>query len=574
MLAQLSPDLMSRRRRLLILLIAFGLIGLAISLRLFFWQVVQHDRLGELATMEHEQRVPIAPRRGVIRDSRGYVLATNVAANVVYAAPHEIKDVAKTATRLSPLLNKPYDTLVQSLSRPDRFYVSLARRVPWQKGEEIEKLKETEGLPGVYLEPESRRIYPADTFAAHIIGFANYDNQGFYGVEGYYDEAIRGEPGFIIQETDVVRRENPLGSRSYSPPIDGADVYLTLDRAIQAFVELKLEETIRVQRAAGGVIIVVEPKTGKILAMASRPVFNPNTFDAPTTDKSTFINQAISSGFELGSVFKIVTMAAALDAGVITPQSTFNDPGYILVSGVTLHNYNRAGHGPINPTQILEYSSNVGMVQVAQRLGKDRFYRYIKAFGFGEKLGIDLAGEAAGVLPDPNAKTWQELTLANNSFGQGLTMTPLQMTMAAAAIANGGVLLKPYVVDRVVGGATTQVNRPTAIRQVIRPEVSRTMSEMLTTAVNQYGKVAAIPGYKVAGKTGTAQWPNPQTKTYDPHLTVTSFVGYAPANDPQFLILVTIDRPQGSIWAQEVAAPLFQEIASWLLLYLRLPPGR
>jgi cell division protein FtsI/penicillin-binding protein 2 len=438
---------------------------------------------------------------------------------------------------------------------PERRYALLATEVPPETGEAIAALS----LRGIYLEPQPRRWYPNGPLAGHMLGFVNRENVAVYGVEAYYDEELRGRKGSQFSDGLEYR---------LIPPRDGYDVVLTIDRAVQSMVEERLAAAVARYEATGGDVVVVDPRTGAILAMASYPPFDPNEY--ASTPPERWANPAIAIVHEPGSVVKVLTMAAGLQAGVVTPESTYEDVGTIEYGGIQISNWDRKSHGVTSMTRLLQLSLNVGAVHIADALGRERFYDFMRKFGFGEPTGIDLAGEVGGILRTPDDPGWYPADLATNSFGQGVAVTPLQITMAVAALANGGVLMRPYVVDRIVDGEVViRKARPQPVRRVVSEAVADAVSEMMVAVVEGRVTNAMVPGYTVAGKTATAQIPTPDG--YEKHGTIASFVGFVPADEPRFVMLVKIDRPnrpRGS----ESAAPAFAEIAAELVRLLDIPP--
>jgi len=505
----------------------------------------------------------VASHRGLITDRRGYFLALNTFEYDVSAAPNLINKPQVSASRLSPLLGLSPDKLLSLLTQ-DVPYVLLQPRVSNEVAEAIAALK----LSGIYLDPKLRRKYPEGKLAAHLLGFVRYDCNGAYGLEGYYDLTLKGTgtlPKGVVYPWDEAL---PIVFDKLALPPDGPYLILTLDRNIQYLVERELAEAVRKYDANGGTVIVMDPKTGAILAMASYPSYDPNHFyDVPP---ELYNNPAVSEQYEPGSVFKIITMAAGLDAGVITPQSTFYDSGTIEVGGWPIHNPGQRAHGLVSMTDILAYSLNVGVAYVSTSLGEERFYTYLRRFGFGCETGIDLYGEIAGSLKMPGSNKWSKADLGTNAFGQGVAVTPLQMITAVAAVANRGFLMKPYVVGRIVDDQGVVVTQPTVVRQVISTQTAEQLTDMLVETVERGAELAIVTGYDIAGKTGTAQIP--VGDHYDPELTIASFVGYAPADDPRFIALVKIDKPRMATEGTQVAAPVFKAIAERLFVLLDVPP--
>jgi cell division protein FtsI/penicillin-binding protein 2 len=354
----------------------------------------------------------------------------------------------------------------------------------------------------------------------------------------------------------------------FVPPVSGATLYLTIDRNIQYLIETELEQAVIRYGAQRGSVIVLNPKTGAILGMANYPAYDPNDYSA--SPESLFFDPNVSEQYEPGSVFKIITMAAGLDAGAVSPGTFVYDGGHMEVGGRVIYNWDRQGHGNVDMTDVLAQSLNVGIAQVATALGKERFYTYVKRFGFGHLTEIDLSSEGPGTLKTPREANWYESDLGTNSFGQGIAVTPVQIAIAVSAIANEGLLMKPYVLQRLVEGEREVEVQPTVVRRAVSSETARTLTNMLVEAQERANSEALLPGYRVAGKTGTAEIPVPGG--YHPTLTLASFVGYLPADDPQVLVLVIIDRPTSSRWGNTTASPTFRRIAEQLVVLLDIPP--
>ncbi|MGQ9627202.1 MAG: peptidoglycan D,D-transpeptidase FtsI family protein [Anaerolineae bacterium] len=550
--------------RRLIFLLAF-LVGFALMLlvQLLRWQVLEHDQLARLAEQEHNVREMVISRRGNIFERNGYLLATDLFQYEVSAAPNLISNLWETTEKLAPYLNLSRSKLYEALSK-DVPYVLLDRHVPQKNGEIIAAWN----LMGITVQPRPKRIYPERELAAHLLGFVNETHKGYYGLEGYYDSILRGEEQILEKEKDPEGREILLEPYHALALSKGKDLVLTIDRTIQYMVERKLKEAINKYGAESGTIIVMDPRRGAILALANFPTFNPNDF--AKTPAELFVNPAVSNQYEPGSVFKIITLAAGLDAGVITPNTTFYDGGAIEVGGRVIMNWDRQGHGLVDMTDVLAKSLNVGAAYVSTSLGWDRFYSYVRRFGFGRLTEVDLDGEWPGSLRLPGDSEWHQSDLGTNSFGQGIAVTPLQMINSVAAVANRGFLMKPYVVEKVIDGDDAVETKPVVVRRAISSEAAAQLTAMLMEAVEEETTLAAVPGYKIAGKTGTAQIPTPGG--YDPYNTIASFIGYAPADDPQFIVLVKLDRPKVSPWGSQVAAPVFREVAEELFVYLDIPP--
>jgi cell division protein FtsI/penicillin-binding protein 2 len=531
--------------------------------QLFRWQVLEHQTFLTLAEAEHQAEVVIRPRRGALYDRKGFLMAADTFQYQVSASPRMISDPYAAADRLFPLLEMSRDETLAALTS-DVPWISLSRGVPQPLGETILDWD----ITGIQVEPRAKRVYPEGTLAAHLIGFVNDNDNGFYGVEGYYNAMLQGTPGLRQGERDPFGSSIPIGPGQFLPPLDGKSLVLTIDRTAQYIVEKELADAVARYQAESGTVVVLDPKTGAILAMASWPTYDPNHF--AETDQRLFPDPAVSEQYEPGSVFKVITLAAGLDSGVITPDTTIYDGGVIEVGGRTMYDWDRQPHGTVNMTTVLAKSLNVGAAQVAVMQGKERFYTYLRRFGFGRITEVDLDSEGPGTLKTPGDPDWHESDLGTNSFGQGIAVTPLQMTVAIAAVANDGLLMKPHVVQEIIEGDHVLSVQPTVVRRAVLAQTARTLTEMLVAAVSQEAELALVPGYRVAGKTGTAQIPVPGG--YHPSLTVASFAGYLPADDPAVVILVVINKPQTSPWGGQVAAPVFAHIAQQLMILLDVPP--
>jgi cell division protein FtsI/penicillin-binding protein 2 len=446
----------------------------------------------------------------------------------------------------------------------DSPWIPLAQNAPQAVGETILEWD----IIGLQAEPRAKRVYPEGDLGAHLLGFVNNNGNGFYGVEGYYDDMLRGKAGLQTGERSPFGEIIPLGASHYVPPVSGATLFLTVDRSVQHLIERELKTAVQEYGAQGGSVVVLEPKTGAILGMASYPAYNPNNYNA--SDDSLYFDPVVSRQYEPGSVFKVVTMAAGLDAGVVGPMGTIYDGGSIEVGGRVIYNWDRQSHGTVDMTEVLAQSLNVGIAQVAVALGKDRFYTYVKRFGFGRLTEADLSSEGPGTMKTPKDADWHESDLGTNSFGQGIAVTPLQIALAVGAVANDGLLVKPHIVSRIMDSERDIEVKPVVVRRAVSQQTAQTLTGMLVEALKRANSEALVPGYEVAGKTGTAEIPVPGG--YHPTLTLASFAGYLPANDPQVLVLVIIDRPTSSRWGNTTAAPTFKRIAEQLVVLLNIPP--
>ncbi len=538
-------------------------IGLVLVGQLVRWQVIEHHRFIAWAEAEHKDEIVIPARRGDIRDSSGHLLATDLIEYDISASPKIISDPDAVAERLQEYLDMSQSDLATKL-RSNQLWVPLKKGLPQADGEAILKMD----IIGIQVEPQSRRVYPEGEMAAHLLGFVNSNGNGFYGVEGNYDSMLKGAPGLQAGERSPFGELIPMGASRFVPPTTGSNLYLTIDRNVQFLIERELERAVIEYQAQSGSVVVLNPKTGAIMGMTGYPAYNPNSYS--DSDEYLFADPNVSNQYEPGSVFKIITMAAGLDATEVGPYGTIYDGGSIEVGGRVILNWDREGHGTVDMIDVLAKSLNVGVAQVAVALGKDRFYTYLKRFGFGQLTGVDLASEGPGTLKTPKEASWHESDLGTNSFGQGIAVTPLQIASAVGAVANNGLLMKPYIVERIVTGDRTVEMQPSVVRRAISEETADVLTDMLVEALERAGSRARVPGYKVAGKTGTAQIPVPGG--YHPTLTLASFSGYLPADDPQVLVLVIIDRPLTSKWGSQTAAPTFSTIAQQLAVLLDIPP--
>jgi cell division protein FtsI/penicillin-binding protein 2 len=550
------------RRLAFLVAILIGLV-LVIVVQLFRLQVFQRVA-GDIPLPPPPNYQPeVASHRGLIVDCHGYFLALNTFEYDVSAAPNLIEDPQGVAEQLWPILDLSPNELLSLLTQ-DVPYVPVKSRASKEVAEAITSLE----LEGIYLESKLRREYPEGGLAAHLMGFVTFDCDGAYGLEGYYDSLLKGTSTLSKRIVYSWDEALPIVFDKLALPRGGPHLVLTLDRNIQYLVEQELAEAVAKYQADSGTIIVMDPKTGAILAMASYPFYDPNRFYEVPMDQ--YNDPAVSEQYEPGSVFKIITMAAGLDAGVIAPESTFYDSGTIEVGERFIQNPDRRAHGLVTMTDILVHSLNVGVAYVSTSLGEETFYAYLRRFGFGCETGIDLYGEVAGSLKVPGSSKWSRSDLGTNSFGQGIAVTPLQMIAAVAAVANRGFLMKPYVVERIVYDQDVIVAQPTVVRQAVSARAAEQLTDMLVQAVEQGAELATVPGYDVAGKTGTAQIP--VEDGYDPDLTIASFVGYAPADEPRFIVLVKIDKPRVDSRGAHVAAPVFKAIAERLFVLLDVPP--
>ncbi len=556
------------RRRITRLFLIVGMILVLLIGRLAWIQFVRGDYLREMAERNRMDDIPVPAKRGTIYDRNGVELVESISSNSICAFPPEVKrsDPEKTATELARILGIKYEDVYRKVTSKNGFEY-LKRKVDDPKViEEVRKLD----LTGIDIVEESRRSYPKGEFASHILGFVGTDNIGLDGLEMKLDKELSGIRGRIITEKDAKGRDIPGASHYYQPPVPGSDVYLTIDQTIQYFVERELNNIVAQYKPRGATVIVMDPKTGDILAMANRPDFDPGQYGKSPAENRR--NLAIQLNYEPGSTFKVVTASSALDEGVVTPEKRFYDPGFAVVGDrkVKCWKYPQA-HGAQSFTEVVENSCNPGFVQVGLDLGVDRFYKYINAFGFGRRTGIVLPGEASGIVIPQKKVT--PINLATISIGQSISVTPIQLITAISAVANDGVLMKPHLVKQIKDnkGNIKQI-KPEPVRQIISKATARQLAGILERVVtNGTGYNAYLEGYRIAGKTGTAQ--KAGVGGYSQGKYVASFAGFAPSDDPKIAMLVVIDEPQGgAYYGGQLAAPVFKSLAKDILRYLNVPP--
>jgi len=529
--------------------------------------VVRSGRLQAIAQRQQVTTIVLEPHRGRLLDRRGRPLAINVEVPSLYAVPSAIPDRRAFAARVAPVLGLTDDEVLRRLAG-GRYFAWLARKVPPEVAARVKAL----GLGDqVGVRIEDRRAYPNGVLGAHLLGFVGIDNQGLAGIELAYDDALRGRAGEAVAAHDGLGRILVETQRTMEAPQDGADLLLTVDQVVQHIAERELDAAMTRTRARGGSVIVMDTRTGEILALAARPAYDPNTGTEAPPER--WMNRTVGEVYEPGSTFKVFLAAAALDSGLLGPAERFFCPGFLKVGDHVIRDAGNQKHGWQTLGDVIKNSCNVGAAQIATRLGKVVFYRYIRAFGFGAPTRVDLPGEAAGLVPPPSA--WLGPGLQTIAFGQGISVTPLQLLAASTALANDGIAVRPHVVRgmRDSLGRTTEVVGGRPGRRVVRPEVARAVLRMMVRTVEEgTGTPARIAGYAVAGKTGTAQKPAPGGG-YDPSRYVASFLGIVPADDPRLALLVVLDEPLGPYYGGEVAAPVFREVAAQTLWYLRIPPA-
>ncbi len=530
-----------------------GLIG-----RLYYLEVIDYVQL--LSRAEHQQQrvVELAPQRGAIYDREMHPLAMTLPVDSVFAVPAEISDRSGTARRLASVLKLDSNDL---LGRFEAFrsFCWVKRKVSTDEAAEVKTLN----LKGIYFQKEMKRFYPKGELASQVLGYVGMDDQGLAGLEFGANNDVAGTPGHMVLETDARRQSFDSNE---SPGLPGKSLVLTLDENIQYTAETALDETVHKYHAAGGTIVVQNPNTGEILALASYPKFDPNTYSKFRA--SDWKNRGVAWVFEPGSTFKLVTLSAALEEGLASPNEWVDcQQGRIVLAGHTIHDHKP--FGALTVEQVLVNSSDVGAIKIGLRLGEERFYRYIRSFGFGQPTGVELPGEEHGLLKPPSR--WSGISIGEISIGQEIGVTSVQLLTAYSAVANGGILYPPRIVRDVYRGDAHETAPPIQGRRVVSVRIAETMKEMLMQVVEQgTGKAARLDGYTAGGKTGTAQKIDPNGHYSHTHY-VASFVGFAPVRRPEIAVLVAIDSPVGAIYGQEVAAPAFRSVVEQTLGYLNVP---
>lgn len=553
------------RVRFIMIGTVFGLMFLTVVGRAFYLQILQHEELVKKADKQHQHRVDLTPARGSILDRNGTPLAESIHMDSCYAEPKRIKDVDGTAAVLAPILRVPKQELVAKLSI-NKSFTWVERWVAPETALRIKNMK----LPGIGFAPESKRFYPNVETAAHVVGFTGRDPNGLEGIELRYDSTILGNTGYMITERDALGRNIAVKNTVIKDSSPGNNIVLTLDKTIQFIAEKELAKAVTESNAKGGMALVMESDTGKVLAMANYPTFNPNAYSRYSL--AQLRNRVVVDSFEPGSTFKVFTIAAALEAGVVKPTDIYNcENGAYRVANRTIHDDHP--HSRLTVSEIIKYSSNIGSAKIGFKMGEERLSGYLRNFGFGGRTGIDLPGESPGNLK----RNWYGIDLATISFGQGVSLSAIQLVTAVSAIANGGTLMRPYLVERILddSGKEVQHFEPQVVRRVISPDTAQKVSRMMESVTGEggTGTKAAVDGFRVAGKTGTAQKVDPVTRAYSPSKRIGSFVGFIPADKPKLTIAVIIDEPQGIKYGGVVAAPAFKAIAQNSLAYLKITPN-
>lgn len=545
----------SQQKRLWLVVVGLVFATLIIVGRLFAFQVIQAatwaDRINDKAT------VIDLPNRGVIYDRNGAVLAANAADYQINASPRLIINPDEIATRLSPVLETSRTDILAAITS-DASNVVLAGRVSAEVAEYIRDLD----FDGIQIDALPRRFYPQGDLMCHTLGYVDFTGRGGAGLEGFYQRELEG------QAASAQVNISPLAAQESVIANEGADLVLTIDRSLQHLVESHLERALQEHGAISGSIIVMDPKTGAILAMANAPCYSP--YDYFEAKEELLLSPSVSLQHEPGSVMKLITMAAALDSGLYSPQSTYYDAGILEVAGHKTYNWDRSAPGETDMTTLLSRSLNVGAATLAMNMGPDLFYEYMEAFGFGRPLGVDLMSEANGQMPLPGSSYWTEAFMATTAYGQGIAVTPLQMITAVSALANEGTMMQPYLVQEIHNGDEIITTEPRIAGRPIGVQAAQQVTTMAITAVVRETDEAQVAGYTVAGKTGTAQIA--ENGIYLPDDVIGSFIGWLPADDPEVVIYVKLDRPKSAPWGSQTAAPVFAELTNELVVVLDIPP--
>jgi len=566
-------------KRFLVGFILLCVLGFVFVLRLAKFQILDREMYSVLASDQHDMQYKIQPARGRIlirdaQDGKDYPLAANRDSWNVFAVPRNMKDPVMVAHELAPVLGVPDVDLVTKLtSKPDDPYELLAKDVP----QETLKTLQDKAYEGVGFTRQTARLYPETGMGGQVIGVVTANDQGNligrYGVESSFQESLAGHVGTLAAEKDARGRRLIFANASLQEAVDGSDVVLTLNRSIQYQACDKIRKGVEEYAADSGTIIIMEPQTGAILAMCSWPDFDPSNLKE-IKDVSVFNNPAVFTSYEPGSVFKAVTMAAGIDTNKVGPRTTYTDKGFEEIDDFKIKNSDEKAHGVQTMTEVLQLSLNTGTIFVERLLGKGIFRSYVSKFGFGKKSGIELKPEGEGDVSSLERKG--EVFSATASFGQGITVTPIQLLSAFAAIGNRGRQMKPHIVAEIrhPDGSAEKIE-PSLMSQPVGSRTAQLLTGMLISVVeNGHSKLAAVPGYYVAGKTGTAQVAKKDGKGYEKDAVIATFIGYAPANDPKFVMLVKFDRPRKVAWAETCAAPVFSDMAKYMLQYFNIKPER
>lgn len=559
------------KSRILLLRTVTVVVTVLVVARFFQLSVIDHQKALAEAKNQYGIKQVIEAKRGEIamQDIKGgpdYPVALNIDSFMVVADPFLIHEPMTMVKLLAEPLEMPESELFPKLTDKHKRFVILKKRLVKEKAEAVEKLN----LKGVTVQTVPVRYYPESTLGAHVIGFVNAEGEGKYGIEGFFDEDLKGYDGSLVGEKDAKLRIIAEGETA--EPRDGTDFVLTIDHNIQYIVETKLKEAVKKFEAESGSIIVLDPKTGAILALANEPSYDLNNYNTvPASEQHVFVNNAVSNTWEPGSIFKTFTLSAGIDLGLFEPETKLDLGCFVKVNGFEIRNAEDKCYNHPTIIHVLTESINLGSIWAADKIGNDNFSTYVADFGFGSKTGIELNPESGGKVLE--ARKWRDVNRATISFGQGISVTPLQMVAGYAAIANSGKLMHPYVVAKRIESTGREIKTtPREVRQVIKPETAAKVTTLLEHVVTEgHGKRAAVAGYNVAGKTGTAQIVGTDGK-YEENQHIGAFAGFFPSNEPRFAMLVKLDKPKAVEFAESSAAPTFGEIAKWLLNYAKVPP--
>ncbi|MFA4936703.1 MAG: penicillin-binding protein 2 [Patescibacteria group bacterium] len=549
-----------------------------VIVRLFDLQILNHAWYEALASGQHDVLSELIPKRGQIYIQDKYaasgriMAAVNRDATLLYAVPEEITDVDQVAEKLSPLIDMDVEQLKLLINKPGDPYEPLLHQVPEELVKNINQLQ----LAGIKFTTETMRYYAPIPDLGQVTGFLGYNEnlrQGQYGIEGFWEKTLAGKQGSLRAEKDVAGSLIALGKRDIISAINGSDIVLTIDYNIQLDACTELEKAVKKHGADSGSLIIMDPKSGAIKALCNAPNFDPNNYGEVENIKF-FTNPVISHPYEPGSVFKPITIAAALHSGAVTPETIYEDTGQVVIGSKVIKNSDEQAHGQQTMISVLEKSLNTGAIFAMRQAGAENFQKMVVNFGFGSLFNIELPTESTGDIRSIYENN--EIYLATASFGQGISVTPLQLITAYSAIANRGILMRPYIVKEIIApDGRSEITSVQEIRAVLTPMEARTLAGMMVQVVEEgHGKRAGVPGYYVAGKTGTAQVPLQNKAGYDPDKTIGTFVGFAPVDDPIFVMLVKIDNPKDVTFAESTAAPLFGRVAKFLLDYYQVPPER
>jgi len=556
----------NKKIRIYLPFISIFLILGVLEVRLYYLQILCHSEFAEQAKKEQENVISVSPKRGIIYDRYMKKLALNIPSYSLYASPSRISYPEKVAEKLSSILKIKSSEILRQIKKKKNF-VWLKRKLSLVEKRKIEKLH----LKGTGFIEEVKRFYPEKNLGSHLLGFVGVDNQGLGGLEYFYDEKLRGEEGYFLVKEDALGYKIPFTTEIIQPSSPGEDIILTIDSNIQSIVEEEISRTLKLTSAKSVEALFINPETGEILALASKPDYDPNLFFYYSSLERK--NKVVQSLYEPGSTFKCFTTAALLEENLVSLTENIPCDGPLRIADHTFYDWKKF-EGNLSFVQIIQDSSDIGMIRVAQRMNKDLFYKYIRLFGFGTKTGIDLSGEEKGIVRPP--ARWSLIDFPCISIGQGIAVTPLQMVTGFCALINGGDLLKPYLVKYISTpeGRVVEKNEPQIKRKVISSSTSQKIRELLREVVERgTGMKAKVEGYSLGGKTGTAQIPASDKRGYLPDKYIASFMGFAPADSPRIAGIVIVKEPAGVYWGGEVAAPLFGQIMRRVLPYLNILPS-